>query len=348
MRVFLGRESVSGVLWDYKLCLKSAGIESDVIIYDKHKFGYNYDFLLNPKGGKIIREILAILNSSKFILNYDIFHLFYGKSLVKFNLDVPFLKKLEKKIVMTFLGSDIRCSSQVLQRNIDKNDCSFCGYPCSYKEKIKMVKYWAKNANIIFSGVDNAQILDHYNIPYYYLTLPIDTDQWKPSDDNFNEMNEKPLLIHIPSSPHMKGTDLVLETIEGLRKADYKFDFKLLSGVPNDEVKDWLSKADIVIDRAIGRGWYGKLAVESMALSKVVIGYIDPLLRKRVEYGDELPMVSTYDKSLYDILSYYIEDRDITRKTGLRGREFVKKHHANTKIGQELLTIYKKELDLNL
>ncbi|MFW9820754.1 MAG: glycosyltransferase [Candidatus Thorarchaeota archaeon] len=345
MRVFFGKDTVSGILWDYKLSLKKVGIEADVILYDKHRFNYNYDYVLNPKGGKIRREIIAFLNISRLIRKYDIFNFFYGNSLLHFNLDVPLIRRSGKKIVMFFIGSDIRCNHLVLNKKMDKKECDFCGYPCRYEEKIRLVKYWERNADIIFSGVDNAQILEHYSMQYYPITLPIDTEQWKPSEEKNQPKNDIPLIVHAPSSHHMKGTEIILDTIEKLQD-NYDFTFRLITNMSNLEAKEWLNKSDIVIDRARGRGWYGKLAVESMALSNTVVGYIDDDLRNRVKYGQEVPILNINEDNLYNILAYQIEDMEETWKIAQKSRKFVEKYHDNSVVGQEILDIYKKELGI--
>jgi glycosyltransferase involved in cell wall biosynthesis len=343
MRVFLGPNSIAGVEWEYRNGLRKLGVDANVILQTAHPFGYPYDRVLSKEGfASAYRGMFkSAINLPSFLHRYDIFHFSFGSSLLPFNMDVPILKKMKKGIVMTFLGSDIRCSKLVLEGLVESKNCNYCRQsPCRLERKVKRVNFWGRNADAIFSGVEMSDLLDFYSIPYHQIVLPIDLDHWKPFEPGpeYSKKDNEVLIVHAPSSPKIKGTPIIMDAVNKLKKV-YPVKIKLLTGVPNHVVREWLNAADIVVDQ-ISVGWHGKLSVESMALAKPTLCYINEEFKERFPQFKELPIVNITPHNLYNQLESLIIDENLRKKIGQKSRNYVENVHDSRIVCRNLLKIY--------
>ena len=167
-----------------------------------------------------------------------------------------------------------------------------------------------------------------------------DLEYWKPfTSSKFKKDNDKLLIIHAPSHRGKKGTEYVIEAVDKLIKEGYKIDFKLLENLPNSGVREWLNISDIVVDQLL-RGWHGAFTVESMALAKPTLCYINEEWKKEVGYAKDLPLVNTTSSTIYDNLKLLIENPDLRREIGGKSRKYVEEVHDSKKIAKQLLELY--------
>jgi glycosyltransferase involved in cell wall biosynthesis len=332
LRVFLGPHHVAGLLWEYRQGLRALGVDAKVVVFDKHRFQYPADIEFNFAGNKYIRFLKRRLTSfiplPRLIRDFDVFHFVYGTSILPFHIDVYILKLFRKKIVMNFVGSDIRPRKipeiYTNERMINK--------------KKRVVKFWEKYADAIISFPENSQLLTK---KYYIITSGYDLEYWKPfTSSKFKKDNGKILIIHAPSHRGKKGTEYVIEAIDKLIKEGYKIEFKLLENLSNSEVREWVNISDIAIDQLL-LGWHGTFAVESMALAKPTLCYINEEWKREVEYAKNLPLVNTTPDTIYDNLKLLIENPDLRKELGEKSRKYVEEVHDSKKVAKQLLELYK-------
>jgi len=79
--------------------------------------------------------------------------------------------------------------------------------------------------------------------------------------------SDRPIVLHAPSDPRMKGTDRVREAVAGLLKAGADFDYVEMSGRPHAEVLDAVRNADLVVDQL-----YSDLVLPGLACEAVRLG----------------------------------------------------------------------------
>jgi len=341
LRVFLGPYHIAGTLWEYRQGLKSIGVDAKVVIFDEHGFNYPADIKFKFSGNKYIRFLKRTLNCfiqlPRLIHEFDIFHFVYGKSLLPYNLDVPILRLFRKKIVMNFVGCDIKSRKQIAKENRVIDACRDCLEVCIDSEKRKTARFWEKRADVIITFPECSQLLTK---KYYIIPLGYDLEYWKPFTSNkFRGEGGRILIVHAPSHKGIKGTKYVINAINSLTGEGYKIDFKLLENMPNSEVREWLNVSDIVIDQLL-LGWYGSFAIESMALAKPTLCYINDKWKRYVEYANNLPLMNTTPDSVYDDLKLLIENPDLRREIGEKSRKYVEEVHESKKAAKQLLELY--------
>jgi len=259
---------------------------------------------------------------------FDIFHFHYGLSFFFLHLDLIILKLLKKKIIFHFHGSDIRNLNYVKELINDTNP----KIPKStFKQKINLWIIKKFSNKILVSTPDLLELVGDEAI---LLPNTVDLEYWKKPNRKIK--NNKLRIIHAPSRRFLKGTEVILKAIQDLKKRE-NVKFSLIEGEDFDKVKNLYQNADIAIDQLL-IGWYGIFAIECMALGIPVVANIREDLK--VSFFPELPVIHATKKTLPLVLSKLVEDQDLRKDVGRKGKQFVENYHDSSKVAKKLLDIY--------
>lgn len=88
---------------------------------------------------------------------------------------------------------------------------------------------------------------------------------------------EVPVVLHAPTNPRLKATDVVEPVLERLQ-ADGQIVYRRLTGVPHGQMPAAVAAADVVVDQ-LALGNVGVLAVEAMAAGRLVVGHATETVR---------------------------------------------------------------------
>ncbi len=236
----------------------------------------------------------------------DIFHFYFGLTLVPKSVQFPILRALGKKSVFHYLGSDIRGKTPAELAFGKKANAEIVG---SY-DAIQ----WVPEAHVIPPGLDLTP----------FTPVP-------PSD------RARPLVVHAPSSRSKKGTEFVIEACSQL-----PVDLDLVEGVPHEQARERYAKADIIIDQLLV-GWHGVFALEAMALGKPVITFLKPdvVEKSAAGYGVRLPIVSATPETLVDQLRPLVESPALRREIGAASRAYVEQVHDIDHVADRLIDLYR-------
>jgi glycosyltransferase involved in cell wall biosynthesis len=96
-----------------------------------------------------------------------------------------------------------------------------------------------------------------------------------------------------------------------------------------------------VVDQ-LNAGWHGVFALESMALGKPVVAYLDPALveRSAAGFGIRLPIVPATKETLADALRTLVESPALRREIGAASRTYVERVHDIDHVADRLLDVY--------
>ena len=334
MKILHAPDNICGQASVISRAQRALGVKSDVLVFNQNVRNYECDtnFNLNKKP-RVIRLILQAINFIRCLFKYDVFHFHFGASLLPYNMDLPILKLFKKKIVMHYWGSDIR------QLNIAVDYTHFSMdelkeiYPNANDDKKR------EKINMINKYVNLSIVGDYFLLPYSPNSVVV-----KQAIDltNFpfigcNSKNKNIKIAHAPTNRKIKGTKYILPVIERLKKEGCSIDFILIENKPNEEALEMYKEADIIIDLLLEES-YGILAIECMALGKPVLCRIGD---KFIKYYPNLPILNTNPDNLYDNLKLLIENPELRRELGIRGREYVVKDHDSKKIAKQLIELYK-------
>ena len=248
--------------------------------------------------------------------------------------DLPLLRRLGKRIVVTFQGDDARQAvvggrlvAAVPERYTPELDAA----------RRRTISAFDRHAHAIFFL--NPDLAD--GLPERAAFLPyasVDPAEWQVSPE---EPGDVPLVVHAPSDSRVKGTDHVLSAISTLEAQRVPLRFELLRGISRTAVRAGLERCAVVVDQ-LNAGWYGGLAVEAMALGKPVLASLDLLGHPSVPAGlrEELPVVDTLAETLADRLRPLLDSREERRRLGAAGRAFVERWHDPRTVARTVIAAY--------
>lgn len=168
--------------------------------------------------------------------------------------------------------------------------------------------------------VSTPDLLD--DVPHArWLPIVVDEADFEPSPPAFQR--EVPVVLHLPSSPRLKGTDTI--DAVGQRLADEGLvDYRSLRDVPASAAAKMIREADIVIDHIV-IGNYGVLTCQAMAAGRLTIGHIHERVRRRV--GRPVPVLEATPLTLEAVLRSVLADPAATADLAASGPEFVRELH---------------------
>jgi len=299
--------NTAGVPWTNVQALRRRGVDARLVVFERYALHPEADWSLDRRGGFLRRQSTQWRALSKLLPHTDVFHFYFGLTLVPQSLQFPILRALRKRSVLHYLGSDIRGKTPAQLAYGRKAGAQIVG---SY-DAVR----WVAEAEMIPPGIDLGAI-----------------EPAPPSD------RARPVILHAPSSRRRKGTEHVIAACEGLDA-----DLQIVEGLRHDEAFERFRDADIVVDQ-LNAGWYGLFAIECMALGKPVVTFLhDEAVRRTEEaFGVQVPIVSAGAETLRERLRPLVADASERRRVGAASRAYVERVHDVERIADRLLDVYSR------
>ena len=305
LRVTLCPVNTAGVPWTIAGALRSRGLDARLVVFERYALHPEADWSLDRGGGFARRQLTQWRALARLLPQTDVFHFFFGLTLVPQSLQFPLLRALRKKSVFHYLGSDIRGKTPEQLAAGRKAGAEIVG---SY-DAVR----WVPHAHVIPPGIDVGSI-----------------EPAPPSE------RTRPLIVHAPSSRRRKGSEHVLAAVEGLDA-----DLELVEGLHHEEAFGRYRDADIVVDQ-LNAGWYGLFAIEAMALGKPVVAFLhDEAVRRTEEaFATTVPILSATAETLRETLRPLVADAARRRALGAASRAYVERVHDQERVTDRLLDVY--------
>ncbi|MFU8844231.1 MAG: glycosyltransferase [Bacteroidales bacterium] len=277
---------------------------------------------------------------------YNTFHFYFGSTLIKKQLDLPLYKLFGKKVLMEYLGNDIRHYKTLVERYSLPNDHDFSKRMYEHDNKVRNRIQWeSKYIDYLISCLPNhIDLAKEYGVEVKEvlpLALDIKSIIYQPLTKK--EKGDKIAILHAPTNRDFKGTIYIQQAIEELNKAGYNIEFHLIEGVTHIELFKEYQKCDIFIDQ-ISIGWYGTAALEAMAVGRPTCAFIDERYFQYIDYAEEIPVVNITKENVSNKLIKLIESCEELPALGRRSRQFVEKYHDVEYVSRKLMNIYQEKV----
>jgi glycosyltransferase involved in cell wall biosynthesis len=297
--------NTAGVPWANVQALRRRGVDARLVVFERYRLHPEADWSLDRPRGLARRQLVQWRALARLLPRTDVFHFYFGLTLVPKRLQFPLLRATGKKSVFHFLGSDIRGKTPEQLAYGRLADAQVVG---SYD-----AARWVPEAEVIPPGID--------------------LRAWRPEPLHDRA---RPLIVHAPSSRRRKGTEHVTAACEGLEA-----DLEIVEGLHHEEARERLRAADIVVDQ-LNAGWHGLLAIEAMALGKPVVGYLhDEAVRRSEEaFGVRVPIVNATKETLRERLIPVVASLEERRRLGAASRAYVEAVHDLESVADRLLALY--------
>jgi hypothetical protein len=297
--------NTAGIPWANVQALRARGVDARLVVFNRYRLHPEADVDLGRHGGLVRQQLTQWRAFAQLAPATDIFHFYFGLTLLPKSAQFPLLRALRKKSVMHFLGSDIR------------------GRP---PEELA----WARQAGAVIVGSYDAIRW----VPNAYVVPPgIDVAAIEPAPP---QAERRPVVLHAPSSRARKGTAEVVAACEELG-----LDLDLVEGLDHREAFARYRGADLVVDQ-LNAGWYGMFAIEAMALGKPVVAFLHEQAAQRTKdaFGVDVPVVHATKQTLTDVLRALTSSPDELRRIGAASRAYVERVHDLSRIADRLLDLY--------
>jgi len=282
-------------------------VDAKLVVFNRYLLHPEADRSLDRRGGLLRRQATQWQALLELLPRTDVFHFYFGLTLVPRSLQFPLLRLLRKKSVMHYLGSDIRGRAPAELAFGKKASAEVVG---SY-DAIR----WVPEAEVIAPAIDVRAI-----------------EAAPPSD------RTRPVVVHAPSSRARKGTDHVVAACESLN-----VELVLVEGLHHAEAFERYRDADIVVDQ-LNSGWYGMFAIECMALGKPVVAHLHEEAVRRTEeaFGVPVPVVSATKDDLRSRLEPLVRSVAERKQIGAASRAFAERVHDLEQVTDRLLGLYSR------
>lgn len=272
-----------------------------------------------------VRKIQMYLFFLKMFCHYNVFHFYFGQSLLHNNRDLPLYRLFGKKVVMEYLGTDVDLW-------LGLNGVDWRGRPVDRVKLIKRVNRQAKLCNKQL--VCNAYYYQYVNNSII-LPLALDLTEYSYSAPQKHDILT---FMHCPTNRTAKKSDYIEAALLKLEKEGYVFNYKCIENVTHAQLKEEYKTADVVIDQL--NQWYGTVSLEAMAIGRPVIAGYYPHLCLYDKRFEELPIINADIKTIYSVLKDILDGKYDLILKGKQSREFVEKVHSLDVVTRQLVEIY--------
>ena len=305
MRVTHCPVNTAGIPWTNVQALRARGIEAQLVVFNRYKLHPEADIDLQRSGGLLRQQATQWRAFARLAGKTDIFHFYFGLTLLPKSVQFPLLRALGKRSVMHFLGSDIRGRPPAELAWAQRAGARVVG---SYD-----AARWVPDAHVIPPGIDVRAI-----------------EPAPPTD------RDRPVVLHAPSSRAKKGTAHVIAACR-----DLDVELEIVEGLDHREAFERYRHADVIVDQ-LNAGWYGVFAIEAMALGKPVVTFLhDEAVRKTEDaFGVDVPIVNATAETLAGALRPLVESAEERRRVGRASRAYAEEVHDLERMTDRLLALY--------
>lgn len=359
IKIFIGFSEIANFINSYKKGFESLGYSTFTVSNSRNKYYPDAQYrtvLSEIKGknlisigilGRVWRSLHARVSVTfvflKALYCCQVFYYNTGGNVLPFRLDYKLIKLFRKKLVIIFLGSEIR-HWYLYKMEIKALGCEEMFSSCieayknqnfnSYYDKLERVKSAEAYADLILSQPGYAQLQTR---AYKRVTVGL----YLPDYEFKVSGRKKPLIVHAPTARGIKGTEYVIETLELLKSEGFEFNFQLIENLPNYDLIQLLVESDIVIDE-LNSDTIGVLSTEAMATGNAVLtGY----MAEFAKVPSPCPVINTNRLNIYENLKTLLLDLEKRIQLSYQGRSYVDLHHNIEKIASRELSWVFKNLD---
>lgn len=259
--------------------------------------------------------------------------------------EFAFLKRHGRKVVCVFAGSDIRSPALMREFQAQTGHETIITYldqvspvlaSAGYDERRRRIAQVAdRHADAIFNAaVDQLSYLTRPTEPFPYF-FP---DDAVFVDDSKHAQPGPRIVVHAPSSPIIKGTQVVRAAVQRLQSEGYSFEYRELIGVPHSEVLSNLREAHIALNEfyAFVPGVFG---VEAMASGCALLTRADEDIETDLPAGSNDAWVVTRAGDIYANLKALLDHPERIGPQAVAGRDWVMANATMASTGKRLRTV---------
>ena len=347
-RIFIGPHEIAGYYAALSEGFRMNGVECDYILYEDHPFRHNYTQkrllsrtiqLLRRKRKscrsfalivllKLTIGLLQFLLLIIAIFRYDTFILSFGVTLFP-KIDLPLLRLFGKNIIVN-LGHGSEARPSFIDGGYQSKDGDYPHLSKIYSYNIrnyKNVQRCFKYAHfIIGSPFSTSQFAPSRFINWFALGIPAIIPEVDSVSLEKKKESQCIHILHSPSHPPAKGTPIIMNAIDHLKRRGHNIQFVMLQGVPHQRVIEEIKRCDFVVDQVYCDTPMAGFATEAACYGKpaIVGGYRLDYLRQFVPRDMWPPSKICHPDQIERAIEELIVDAKQRRQLGFDAYMFVR------------------------
>lgn len=346
-RIFLGTQEISGLYRNLERGLIEAGREARLITTHPHPFDYG-QATENPWPARVAsRAVLMhrethgvrrIWWAARFLLasialllwcipRFDVYVFGWGISILPSNVDLLILRALGKRVV-TVIGHGSEARPPYMSAVEDNEPIEGSAVEAlmistaGLAARVRRLERWS---SVVVGLPTTGHFLNRPFVDFYALGLATDTAQIPESVSDIDGSSSKVVLLHVPSNPAVKGTDVIRAAMRDIASRHPDVEYREVIGVSNDEVLRQLATCSLVIDQVWSDIPMAAIGVEAASLGKptLIAGYAWHVWRERLGPEAMPPAILASPDDLVCEIEHAILDRNALSALGDEARRFV-------------------------
>jgi hypothetical protein len=275
----VGTVEMAGLVRAITEALPSA---ESALLVDHPFYDYRYDWVARQTRSHLARLVLGPWKLGELLNRADGFIYIGGVGFLTTMADggdfeFSFVRSQGKRLVCFFTGNDIRSPRLSAEREARTGEPNLATYMSETSSTYATDDYESLKRAIARSAEAHADLIFNADVGQLgYLSRPSEhflyfhPDREIADDLSKFEHAELPVIVHAPSSPVIKGTQLVRAAIAELRDEGYEFEYVELVRQSHAEVQAQLGRAHIVLNQFYSEV-PGVFGVEALAAGCVVL-----------------------------------------------------------------------------
>jgi len=256
-----------------------------------------------------------------------------------------FLKRRGLRLVCYFTGNDIRSPKLMRELEVATGRPNLGTYLAEVHPAFRLASYDDAKRRVAAVADRYADVVFNAAVDQRsYLTTPTHPFMYFHPDDDVTKAFGKyahiecPVIVHAPSTPILKGTQLVRAAIAQLREEGYRFEYVELIDVPHEVITGALSRAHIALNEfyAVLPGVFG---VEAMAAGCALLTSADETIETQLPQGSNQAWVVTAHHQVVTNLRALLDQPERMEVVARAGVRWVRDHATRGRSGIELLRI---------
>lgn len=359
-RIFIGLIEVAGYCTNLKKGFDELGINTTYINLYGHPFGYEYvkheNIIIrateyvgkrcasapsNPIFLKLFWFFLfQIIKIPLFIFclfKFDVFIFSFKTTFFYNQLDIPILSFFNKRLIFPFLGSDSRppyINGSVLS-NTDNIDLIIK----LTKRQKKAIKKIEKYADYIINSPPQGLFHERSFISHFEIGIPFSFKN--EIKEQTNKAHNQIIILHSPSKPKAKGTQIIEQVINELIKEGFNIELVTIKNMPNSVVIEKLKQCDFIVDQVYSDTPLAGFATEAAFFKKpaVVSGYYAKQFIKEVP--EKIRPISIFCEpcDLKKAIIKLSTDNEYRESLGIKAHQFVTQNWKPQRVANKYLKI---------
>lgn len=327
-----------------------------------------HSYRITPNQGRSTRllatgayEVIRVMYFVSVALKYDAFVFGFGMSLLRWNLDLPVLRMLGKKVIMNMShGAEMRPpyidggfpNTELFSPETRHNAVErMAAVAANHRRRVHFIE---RHVDVL---VGAALSSTQFATRRFINTLAIGVPFAYPAGDHASaayslepEVSSRKCapvrVLHSPSNPRVKGTDDIRAAIQRLQAKGVAIDYVEVIGRPHVEVLDELQRCDLVVDQLYSDGPLCGVGTEAAWFGKpvVVAGYGFDILERFVSPEAYPPSMTCLPDQLEVVLEGLLLDSKMRRNLGMRAQRFVHMNWNSTEVARRYARLLSRDI----